>query len=466
MSEDLWRLDACSMASGIRDGQFSSRELVSACLQRIEQVNGDINAMTEVRAEAALLAADEADRAVALGGDLGLLHGVPMSIKGNVDVEGWATVNGCGALQDNIASEHSPCVKNWLDAGAILVGRTNTPEFCVRWETENDVFGRTANPWNSALTPGGSSGGAAASLATGMTPLAHGTDLGGSVRHPAQACGVASIRPSLGRVAMCVPSEPEPAMGIQLMNTDGPLARRVADVRLGLQAMVAGDWRDPAWVPAPLGEPDMPELPVALCVNPLGKGVHEQVAGGVYKASEYLHQSGYAVEEAEPEALADAVQVWNTLSFWELLNGLAPAVQEICGPSLQTAFEHYRAAAPNLTIETYVQAFADRRAVLRRWMAFFNQYSVLVAPVSTLPPQAYKHDIATPETSLQTIESMRMVYPINGLGLPSAVVPVGLGDGLPQVVQVIGPPFQEMRCLAVAEAIEQQVDALTPIDPR
>jgi amidase len=454
------------MVSGVREGKYSSRELVSACLDRAEQVNDSVNALTEIRAEAALDAADRADSAVTRGDDLGLLHGLPISIKGNVDVAGWATVNGCSAFLDNIASEHSPCAKNWLDAGGILIGRTNTPEFCVRWETENDVYGRTHNPWNPELTPGGSSGGAAASLATGITPLAHGTDLGGSVRHPAQACGVASIRPSLGRVPMCVPSEPEPAMGIQLMNTDGPLARRVADVRLGLQAMVAGDWRDPAWVPALLEDAAVPDLPIALCVNPLGLGVHEQVAGGLNKASEYLNESGYSVEEAEPEALADAVEVWNTLSFWELLNELAPAVKDICGPSLLTAFEHYRAAVPDLTIEKYVQAFADRRAVLRRWMEFFQRYSVLVAPVSTLPPQSFRFDIASPESTLQLIESMCMVYPINGLGLPSAVVPVGIGGGLPQAVQVIGPPFAEMRCLAVAEAIEQHVESLTPIDPR
>src|SRR3990172_10031228 len=210
----LWSLNANEVALGIRNKEFSSREVVTSCLERAEDINNKINALTEIRADDALAAADVADKMVAQGDKLGLLHGVPMTIKGNVDVAGWATVNGCKAFKQNIADRTSPCAKNWLDAGAILVGRTNTPEFCCRWETDNEVFGATRNPWNADLTPGGSSGGAAASLATGITPLAHGTDLGGSLRHPAQACGVASIRPSLGRVPMWGPSEPQPAMGI------------------------------------------------------------------------------------------------------------------------------------------------------------------------------------------------------------------------------------------------------------
>lgn len=440
--------------------------MVTSCLERAHNINEKVNALTEIRADDALAAADAADRKIAQGGELGLLHGVPMTIKGNVDVAGWATVNGCKAFVKNIAERSSPCAQNWLDAGAILVGRTNTPEFCCRWETDNEVYGATRNPWNADLTPGGSSGGAAASIATGMTPLAHGTDLGGSLRHPAQACGVASIRPSLGRVPMWVPTEPEPPMGIQLMNVDGVIARRVADVRLGLQAMAAKSWQDPGWVPAPLEQVQSNDLPIAMTVDPLGLGVHEQVAEGLSRASDILTDAGYAVENTEPPALEDAMRIWKAICISELLNGLAPAVKDICAPSLLKTFEHYRMAVGELTPEMYVQAFAERRSVLRRWMEFFQQHSVLVAPVSTQPPQTRNHDIATPETTRWMIESMRMVYPINAMGLPSAVVPVGVEGGLPQAVQVIGPPFEEMRCLAVAEAIEAGVEAVTPTDPR
>jgi len=473
MSKPLWRMSACDLAEGIQTRAFSSREVVASCLQRADETNGKVNALTEIRAEAALAAADAADQAVARGETLGCLHGIPVTIKGNVDLAGWATVNGSALLKENVARETSPCVQNWLNAGAVIIGRTNTPEFSCRWETNNEVYGPTRNPFNPQLTAGGSSGGAAASLAVGMTPLAHGTDLGGSLRQPAQACGVASIRPSLGRVPDYVPTEHEPSIGIQLMNTDGPMARRVADVRLGLKAMAVGDWRGPWWVPAPWDQPTrratqratQRDVPIALIVDPLGQGVDQQVASGVELAAGLLVDAGYGVEQAEPATLADAVRVWKMIVMGELFTGLEPAVTGSCSPSLARMFAHYHLAVPDWTPEQYSRAFGERRRVLRDWLKFFQGYSVIVAPVSTRPPQVIDYDIATPENTASTIADMRMVVAINALGLPSAVVPVGMRDGLPQVVQVIGAPFEEMRCLAVAEAIEQRVQAFTPTHP-
>ncbi|MBT7951229.1 MAG: amidase [Gammaproteobacteria bacterium] len=466
MNNDLWRLSACEVAEGIRTGKFSSREVVEDCLERINNTNAELNALTEIFADKALQSADAADAAVAKGDELGRLHGVPVSIKINVDLAGSATVNGSMALKDNIAKENSPAVQNWLNAGAVIVGRSNCPEFCVRWETNNEVYGQTSNPWNSKITPGGSSGGAAASIAAGMTPLAHGTDIGGSLRQPAQVCGVASIRSTVGRIPDYVPTEHEASLGSQLMNTDGPMARRIADVRLGLQAMAVGDWRDPFWVPAPLSEPEPSELPIAVIVDPLAQGVHEQVASGVEHAKESLKLAGYQTEHAEPATLADAVAVWQNVMIFEIFSGLEPAVKDFCGSALLQAFERYRAAFPETSAEKYNMAFVERRRVLRDWMGFFQQYSVMVAPVSTNPPQLIDFDIARPESTAESIQSMRMVVAINALGLPSVIVPVGVKDGLPQAVQVIGAPYQEMRCLEVAEAIEKNVEASTPIDPK
>jgi amidase len=465
MNNELWRLSACEVIKGIQEGLFSSREVVEDCLERTSRVNGEINALTEITADKALDAADSADAAVAAGKDLGSLHGVPVTIKINVDLAGSATVNGSMALKDNIAKETSPAVQNWLNAGAVIIGRSNCPEFCVRWETNNEVYGQTRNPWNSSITPGGSSGGAAASIAAGMTPLAHGTDIGGSLRQPAQACGIASIRSTVGRIPDYVPSEQEASINSQLMNTDGPMARRIADVRLGLQAMAVGDWRDPLWVPASLNEPEQSELAIAVIVDPLEQGVDEQVASGVEHAAESLKLAGFKIEYAEPATLADAVTIWHNIMLFEVNAGLKPAVKDFCGAALLQAFERYHAAYPNLTAEGYNLAFSERRRVLRDWMGFFQNYAVIVAPVSTNPPQAIDFDIATPESTVESIQSMRMVVAINALGLPSVIVPVGVKDGLPQAVQVIGAPFQEMRCLQVAEAIERNVEAITPIDP-
>src|SRR5204863_6281537 len=188
---------------------------------------------------------------------LALLRGVPVTIKENVAQEGPATGSGVGGCKDVIATRDRAPVASWKRAGAIIVGRTNTPAFSLRWHTDNDLRGRTFNPWHRDRTPGGSSGGAASALAVGIAPLAHGNDLGGSVRYPAYCCGVAGIRPTLGRLAAynATVTEERP-VGMQLMSVQGPLARRVADVRLGLAAMSARDPRDPWWAPAPLvGEP-------------------------------------------------------------------------------------------------------------------------------------------------------------------------------------------------------------------
>src|SRR5204862_8137167 len=202
----------------------------------------------------------------ARGDELGPLHGVPVTIKENVDQQGFATANGVVAFQNVIAAEDSPAVANWKRAGAIILGRTNTPAFSFRLDTVNDLRGRTYNPWSRTRTPGGSSGGAASSVAAGITPLAHGTDIAGSVRFPAYCCGLAGIRPSFGRVPSYNPSQAvERSLSSQLMSVQGPLARSVADVRLGLGAMAARDSRDPWWTGAPLDGPP-PALPVRVAV--------------------------------------------------------------------------------------------------------------------------------------------------------------------------------------------------------
>jgi amidase len=352
-----------------------------------------------------------------------------------------------------------------VDAGAIIIGRTNTPEFACRWDTSNEVFGVTRNPWDLSLTPGGSSGGAAASIAVGISPLAQGTDLGGSLRHPAQACGIASIKPTLGRVADWNPTDPENlAIGIQIMNTDGPLARRVCDVRLGLQAMSARNYHDPWWVPAPL-EAGNNKPAIALVVDPAQKGTHPQVAGGVEHAGKLLEQAGYEVELIEPPGIEEAADVWRVICMHELLSNLAPAVKDICGQRLRTTLEHYQALMPELSMELYMNAFARRRKVLREWLGFFEGHGLIVAPVCTEPPLKTDSDQVSVEDTQKIVQSHRMTVAISALSLPSAVVPVGVEDGLPRVVQIIGPPFSEMDCLAVAEKIEEQVEQFTPIEP-
>ena len=225
-SDELWRWSARQLAHGIATGHISAREAVDSCLARIDTVNPRLTALVEVSREEALEAAAEADRQTASGVELGPLHGVPVAIKVNSDQAGHATTNGVAAFKDHIASTDSPHVANLRRAGAIFVGRSNTPAFSYRWFTSNDLHGRTLNPWDASRTPGGSSGGASAAVASGMVPVAHGNDIGGSVRHPAFACGVVGLRPTVGRVAgLYGPPDADPAPSVQSMLVQGPLAR-------------------------------------------------------------------------------------------------------------------------------------------------------------------------------------------------------------------------------------------------
>src|SRR3989449_7221453 len=297
MDQPIWRWDATAVAAAIRTGTISSREATESVLSRLQAVNPKLNAVTVVLAEPALAAADRADAARKRGEALGLLHGVPVTIKENIDQEGQATANGVVAVKDVIATRDSPPVASWKRAGAIIVGRTNTPAFSLRWHTDNDLRGRTFNPWHRDRTPGGSSGGAAAALAAGIAPLAHGNDLGGSVRYPAYCCGVAGIRPTLGRVpGYNATSTVERPPTAQLMAVNGPMARRVRDLRAALRAMAAGDLRDPWWAPAPLEGPAVTRpIRVALAVDPAGLGTHSDVLAAVRTAGRALEDVGYRV---------------------------------------------------------------------------------------------------------------------------------------------------------------------------
>jgi len=257
MTHELWRLSAVELAEAIRRKDVSCRDAIASVLARIDETNPRVNALPEVLADEAVAAADAADRALARGEQIGPLHGVPVTTKVNVDQAGRATTNGVVALRDLVAASDSPPVANLTRAGAVVIGRSNTPAFSLRWFTDNDLHGRTLNPWNPGVTPGGSSGGAAAAVALGMGPIAHGNDYGGSIRYPAWACGVVGLRPTVGRVpAYNETANEERGISSQLMSVQGPLTRTVADARLALAVMAEGDPRDPLWVPAPSNDPD------------------------------------------------------------------------------------------------------------------------------------------------------------------------------------------------------------------
>lgn len=468
MQADIWRMGASDLAEAIRTKQASSREVVEAHLARIQAVNPAINAVTVVLADAALAAADAADRAVAAGGELGPLHGVPMTVKENIDVAGSATTQGLVAMKDAVPAVDAPHITQMKTAGAIAMARTNMPDVGLRYHTDNALRGATKNPWDARRTAGGSSGGEAAALATGMTPLGMGNDYGGSLRWPAQCCGIASLRTTFGRVSRATALPPEDgAITSQLMSVNGPMARHVRDLRLALSCMSGPSARDPWWTPAPLAGPDVPRpLRVAVTVDPAGEGVDPDVAAGVRKAAEALRDAGYAVDDVEPPMIAEGRDLFARLITSELKVTLYPLLKAVASPDALRFLELSFAVVPELDYAAYIAAFASRSAVARAWRLFHERYPLVLGPVVTMQPFEVGFDVAGVDEFASLLRNFRLAGLVNLLGLPAAVVPVAVAGGLPQGVQIIGDRFREDLCLEAAEAIEARVGVLTPIDPR
>jgi amidase len=469
MQGPLWSWDAVDLAQAIRTRAISAREAVTDCLDRLAAVNPRINAVVQVLADEALEAADAADAQVKSGETLGPLHGVPVTIKVNTDQKGCATTNGVVAFRDNIAESDAPPVANWRKAGAIIVGRTNTPAFSWRWFTDNDLHGATLNPWNSGITPGGSSGGAAAALAAGIGALAHGNDIGGSIRYPAYACGLVGIRPSLGRVPSFNASAPdERPVTAQLASVQGPLARRVRDLRVGLAAMSGFDPRDPWWVPAPLeGPPPSRPIRVALCSDPGGVGgVAPAVSAALVQAAAWLGEAGYAVEEREPPHFTEAAQLWNATVGTEARLTMLPLIEKYGDKAVQHMAQAFDRAVPPLDLVGFGKALARRSTLLRAWMQFFEDYPLILLPVSCEPPFPAGFDQGGDEPLRRLSKAQRPQFPSPALGLPGISVPTGIVDGVPMGVQLIAGRYREDLCLDAAEVIEARAPMPTPIDPR
>lgn len=465
MSDELWRESASTLAQLIRSGEVTSREVVTSHLERIELVNDDVNAVVEVRPDEVLADADAADAALQAGRPLGALHGVPFTVKINLDVAGYATSEGAMALKDFVATGDAPTVEKMRAAGAVMLARTNMPDFGLRMNTESSLFGATNNPWMRGYTAAGSSGGEAASIATGMSPIGLGNDIGGSLRNPAYCCGIASIKPSRGRVAHGNPSALlEQQIHSQLMYAEGVLARHVGDVRRGLEVIMGAHHGDPQSVDVPLHGPPVSKR-VALVAEPSGGETAAEVAEGVRVAGRALEAAGYEIEEVQPPMLFEAYFAWSELMV-RSFDVVEPLIEPLMGEGGRRFLELTHIEFPPATAASIAEMFDIRTRVARAWREFFETYPLIVGPTGTQPPFEMGFDLIDAESALKVVEMFRFVLPANLLGLPAACVPTGVANGFPTGVQVIGDLFREDLCLNAAEAIEQSVGVFTPIDPR
>lgn len=463
---ELWRESALALAQLIRRGDVSSREVVEAHLARIDDVNATVNAIVEVRPESALADADRADEALRNGAALGPLHGVPFTTKTNINVAGFASTQGSFALAGLVASDDSPLVEKMRRAGAVMLARTNMPDLGLRLNTESSLYGSTHNPWRHGYTAGGSSGGEAAALATGMTPIGFGNDVGGSLRNPAFCCGIASIKPSRGRVAAQDDSAIfEHGIADQLMLSDGVMARHVADLRRGLEIVMGAHRADPQSIDVPLHGPPVSKR-VALVPEPPGGETDPEIAAGVRRAGRALEEAGYEVDEVEPPRLLEIYLGWTELMAMNFASSTVP-FEAVLGADalrfLELATANFATAS---TLQSVSLMHEARFASARAWREFFQTYPVIVGPTWSLPPFALGFDIQDEESTLRVFETARFVLPASLLGLPAACVPVGLANELPTGVQVIADLLRDDLCLNVAEAIEASVGVLAPIDPR
>ena len=460
---ELWGRSAVELAATIRRREVSCVEVTEAVLGRIAAHNARINAIVADCSEEALRAAEDKDREVASGVALGPLHGVPVTIKENVDVAGQATTNGLPAFESLIAPDHSPVVRNLLEAGAVIVGRTNTPELSMRGTTDNPLRGRTLNPWDDEASPGGSSGGASAAAAMGFGPIHHGNDIGGSLRFPSFACGVATVKPTFGRVPAFNPSaSAERGLLAQFISVQGAICREVRDVRLATRVLANGDPRDPWWVPVPFDGPRLdPPIGVAVTSEAHGYPVHPRILAGIDRAAEVLSDAGYAVERVATPSIMKPAQAWFDVLVSELVHFLGPAARDHGSETIRTIFEHYQRIGKPVDPTGYRQAIADRTALTREWNVFLDRYPLVLCPFLMRPMYPWDYDAQGFEQVKDLFLSAIYSTGVNYLSLPAGVVPVGYADERPAGVQIVGRRFREDLILDAMEAIEASVGILS-----
>jgi amidase len=460
--QDLWRLSATDLAALVKSKKVSAKEAAEAGLARLDAVNPKINAVVDHRPAEVLAQAAAIDAAIARGEDAGPLAGVPITIKVNVDQEGFATTNGLKLQRDVIARTDSPVVANLRKSGAVILGRTNCPAFSYRWFTTNLIHGDTKNPRDPGITPGGSSGGAGAAVAAGIGHIAHGTDIAGSIRYPAYACGVHGLRPSLGRIPAFNASVPERPIGPQISAVSGPLARTVNDLRISLAAMSASDFRDPWYAPVPLEGPPLPKR-VAMCLNPDGLDPVPEVVAAVADAGKRLQRAGWIVDEiANTPPLREAAEIQTRLWLGDGYEAQLATAEREGDPGALACLRGNRSKVHPFDLS---QALTRRATLTREWFAFFETHPVLLMPVSGELPFPDHLDRKDEASFARVWHAQLTQIAIPFMGLPGLTVSTGLVGRVPVGVQLVAGRYREDLCLAAGEAIEAGGTPSAAIDP-
>ncbi len=449
------RLTLAQMASQIRAGRLSPLEAIDAHLKQIERLNPRLNAFVKIFVDEARAAAQAKERN---GGPRGPLHGVPVTIKDSFDVAGEATLCGSKFRLGHRAAADATAVARLREAGAILLGKTNCPEFLYNYETDNYIVGRTNNPWNPERTPGGSSGGEAAAIASFCSAGGLGSDGGGSIRVPAHFCGIAGLKPTPGRVSAAghfpVISHPGGLLGV-----GGPMARTAEDVRLLFEVVAGYDTEDPFSAPVPLRKPDLAALRVGVMEQFYSVPVQPPIRKALHKAAAAIEQLKFPIDRFEPRGLEHAPNLW-WFFFGRLISHFLErlyAGHEEDAHWTGTELVHRALEEPAPTVEEVVENLAARDAMRAALLRQMREVPVVLTPACGVV--AFPHRERRWPTDGKTIglfEAMMPLTPVNLLGLPALVIPFDVTeDGIPVGVQLIGRPYDEELLLGLGAQMER-----------
>jgi Asp-tRNA(Asn)/Glu-tRNA(Gln) amidotransferase A subunit family amidase len=459
---DLTFLPATVMAQQIREKNISPVELAEAHLAKIERLNPNLNAFVHVDMEQVRREARNAEAAVITGQTLGPLHGVPISVKSSLDVAGMRCESGTRLRAGHVAERDAPLVARLRNAGAIVLGVTNTPELLMAWETDNLLYGRTNSPWDLARTPGGSSGGEAAAIAAGMSAGGVGSDGGGSIRVPAHFSGICGLKPTPGRIP-ATGHFPASAGAFARIGVVGPMARTVADLKALFEVMQGPDDGDVCAAPVPLrwlADDQVRRLRIGCFEDDGRTPVTDETRAAVRTAAEVLHHAGFHVEGFRPSGLEEARLLWN--KFFVRVGGMliAPMFkgrERDLSPILKQFLE-WSAAEPPHTAETLLDAWTRRDELRVQFAAQMQEYPILLCPAAAIP--AFRHGERSWTIEGKTVnylDAWSYTEWFNLLGNPAAVVPVSHSlEGLPIGVQIVGRPWEEEQVLAVAAVLEKE----------
>jgi amidase len=452
--DELIYASATELARAIRAKEVSSEEVVDAHLQRIEDVNSKLNAVVQLTADVARAQAREADAALAQGHVKGSLHGVPITIKDNIETAGLICTGGTKGRVSFVPTEDATVVARMRAAGAILLGKTNMPELGLAFETDNLVYGRTNNPYDLLRTPGGSSGGEAAIIAAGGSPLGLGNDMGGSIRLPSHCCGIAGIKPTTGRVPK-TGHFPYPTGWLDPLWQTGPMARFVEDLILTLPIIAGVDWHDPTAIPTPLGDPkkvDLKSLRVAFYTDNGIMSPAPEIVEAVKKTAKVLSDAGMTVEEDRPEGIEQSFDIFLRLGAADGYAGVESLLKMVgtteMHPWIESMSEFSREAV--LTTAEFGGLMLEWARFRSSMLSFMKKYDIIICPVHAFAAMPHGAIMA-----LENLAGTSYTIAYNLTGWPGVVVRGGTSpEGLPIGVQVVARPWREDVALAVAQYVE------------